>query len=146
MRFLLTEVSSVTEIPSVVNNTGYSMGNSFDSFLKLIATLLIFVFVLAITYLCTKWIGNYQRIKIKSGNLHIIESIPAGNGKMICLVKAGTQYLVVAVGREEIHFLSSLTEEQLTDFSFQNVPENGMGGNESFSEILNKFKEKLPKK
>lgn len=120
--------------------------NPMESFLKLIATLLIFIFVLAITYLCTKWISNYQKVKFKSGNLQIIETIPAGNNKMICLVKAGMQYLVVAVGKDEIHLLSSLTEEQLTDLSFKNIPQDGMGINESFSEIMDRFKEKLPKK
>lgn len=122
------------------------VSSSFESFLKLIVTLLIFIFVLAITYVCTRWISNYQKVKLKSGNLQIIESIPAGNNKMICLVRAGTQYLVVAVGKEEIHLLTTLAEEQLEDFSFRQVQGNESAMTESFSELLEKFKEKLPKK
>ena len=140
MRFLLTET------PYLGNQKGGTLGNSVDNFLMLIATLLVFVFVLVITYLCTRWIANYQRIRMKSRNLQILESIPTGNNKMICLVKTGKEYMVVGVGKDELHLLTTLTEEQLTDFSFQQVNENNPITNETFSELLNKLKEKLPKK
>ena len=87
MRFLLTET------PYLGNQKGGTLGNSVDNFLMLIATLLVFVFVLVITYLCTRWIANYQRIRMKSRNLQILESIPTGNNKMICLVKTGKKDL-----------------------------------------------------
>ena len=92
---------------------------SMDSFLELIGVLLIFVFILVITYLCSKWMAGYQKVHMKSKNLHMIESIPAGNNKAICLVKAGTEYLVVGIGKDEIQCLVKLSEEQLTDLSFQ---------------------------
>lgn len=121
------------------------VSSSFDSFLKLISVLLVFVFVLAITYVVTRWIGNYQKTQMKCKNLRIIETIPAGNNKMICLVKAGTQYLVVAIGKDEIHPLTTLTEDQLTDFSFQNDTESLAVG-ESFQEILGQLKDKMSTK
>ena len=139
MRFVLTET------PLDIQKGG-TLGNSLENFLMLIATLLVFIFVLVITYLCTKWIANYQRIRLKSCNLQILESIPAGNNKMICLVKAGTEYMVVGVGKDELRLLTTLSEEQLTDFSFRQVNENNVITNETFSELLNKLKEKLPKK
>lgn len=114
-----------------------------ESFLKLIVTMLIFVFVLVITYLTTKWIGGYQKVRMKSKNLQIIETIPAGANKTISLVKAGNVYLVVAIGKDEIHPLATLSEEQLTDFSFQ-YEDTGSGmGTESFQEILGQFKTKM---
>ena len=139
MRFLLTET------PLDIQKGG-TLGNSLENFLMLIATLLVFVFVLVITYLCTKWIANYQRVRLKSCNLQILESIPAGNNKMICLVKAGTEYMVVGIGKDELRLLTTLSEEQLTDVSFRQVNENNVITNETFSELLNKLKEKLPKK
>lgn len=118
--------------------------SSMDSFLELIGVLLVFVFVLVITYLCSKWMAGYQKIHMKSKNLQVIESIPAGNGKVISLVKAGTQYLVVGIGKDEMEHLATLTEEQLTDFSFQE--EKSAGKEESFQEIFGQFKERLSKK
>ena len=90
------------------------ISSSLDSFLELIGVLLIFVFILVITYLCSKWMAGYQKMHMKSKNLQIIESIPAGNNKAICLVKAGTEYLVVGIGKDEIQYLATLSEEQLS--------------------------------
>ena len=119
---------------------------SMESFLQLISALLIFVFVLLITYLTTRWVGNYQKVRMKSKNLQVIESLSAGNNKSICLLKAGTEYLVVAVGKDEIHLLATLKEEQLTDFSFMNDVSETMVSGESFQEILGQLKDKMSKK
>ena len=117
---------------------------SMDSFLELIGVLLIFVFVLVITYLCSKWMAGYQKIHMKSKNLQVIESIPAGSNKAICLVKAGTEYLVVGVGKDEIQYLATLSEEQLTDLSFRE--DKSTGKEESFQEIFGQFRDRMSKK
>ena len=119
---------------------------SMESFLQLIVALFIFVFVLALTYLTTQWIGKYQKGHMNTKNLRIIETIPAGQNKHICLVKAGTKYLVVAVGKEEIHLLTTLTEEQLTDAAFINEIPNTPVSGETFQEIFGQLKEKMSKK
>ena len=113
-----------------------TLSASLESFLKLMVTLLIFVFVLAITYFTTKWVGGYQKIRMKSKNLQVVETIPIGNNKMISLVKAGTVYLIVSVGKEEMHSLGTLTEEQLTDLSFLYEEKSSVQGTESFQDIL----------
>ena len=118
--------------------------SSMDSFLELIGVLLIFIFVLVVTYLCSKWMAGYQKMHMKSKNLQIIESIPAGNNKAICLVKAGTEYLVVGIGKDEIQYLATLSEEQLTDFSFRQ--ETTTDKQESFQEIFGQFRDRLSKK
>lgn len=120
------------------------LSSSLDSFLELIGVLLIFVFILVITYLCSKWMAGYQKMHMKSKNLQIIESIPAGNNKAICLVKAGTEYLVVGIGKDEIQYLATLSEEQLTDFSFRE--EKTTGKEETFQEIFGQFRDKMSKK
>lgn len=119
---------------------------SMESFLQLISALLIFAFVLLITYFTTRWVGNYQKVQMKSKNLQMIESLPAGANKSICLIKAGTEYLVVAIGKEEIHPLATLKEEQLSDYSFKNEGVEGVVMGESFQEILGQLKDKMSKK
>jgi len=121
----------------------FMLSAPLESFLKLIVTLLIFVFVLVITYLTTKWVGGYQKVRMKSKNLQMIETIPAGANKMISLIKAGNVYLVVAIGKDEIHPLATLTEEQLTDYSFQYEEMGTSAGAESFQTILGQLKEKM---
>ena len=123
-----------------------SLSPSLESFLQLISALLIFAFVLLITYFTTQWVGSYQKVRMKSKNLQVIESLSAGNNKSICLLKAGTEYLVVAIGKDEIHPLATLKEDQLTDVSFLDERiENPVTG-ESFQEILGQLKDKMSKK
>lgn len=119
---------------------------SMESFLQLIVTLLIFIFVLGITYITTRWIGNYQKGHMNSKNLRMIETIPAGQNKHICLLKAGTEYLVVAIGKDEIRPLATLSEDQLTDLSFMNEIPNTTVSGESFQEIFGQLKDKMSKK
>lgn len=123
-----------------------SLNASMESFLQLFSALLIFAFVLLITYFTTRWVGSYQKVRLKSKNLQVIETLSAGNNKTICLLKAGTEYLVVAVGKDEIHPLITLKEEQLTDVSFLYEDTEMNAGGESFQEILGQLKEKMSKK
>lgn len=120
------------------------LSSSFHSLVQLIGALIIFAFVLGITYLTTRWMGGFQKSRSNNKNLHIIETINVGNNKYISIVEAGTVYLVVSVGKDEVHLLAQLTREQLKDFSFEHVGEKE--SQESFTEILEKLKDKLPKK
>lgn len=120
------------------------LSSSFHSLVQLIGALIIFAFALGITYLTTRWMGGFQKSRSNNKNLHIIETINVGNNKYISIVEAGTVYLVVSVGKDEVHLLTQLTREQLKDFSFEHVGEKE--SQESFTEILEKLKDKLPKK
>lgn len=89
--------------------------------------------------------GRNPKRQKQNKNLHIIETIGVGNNKMISIVEAGTVYLVVSVGKDEVHLLAQLTREQLKDFSFESQQKT-VETQESFSEILSKLKDRLPKK
>ena len=120
------------------------LSSSIHSLVQLIGALIIFAFVLGVTYLTTRWMGGFQKSRSNNKNLHVIETISVGNNKYISIVEAGTVYLVVSVGKDEVHLLTRLTREQLKDFSFEHQGEKEK--QEFFAEILGKFKDKLPKK
>ncbi len=84
-----------------------------DSYLQFITVLILFVFVLAATYLVTRWIAKYQKGKTGSGNLEIVETCRIAQNKYVQIIRAGKKYLVVAVGKDEIHMLSELSAEEL---------------------------------
>ena len=86
--------------------------SALNSFLQLMGAIVIFIFVLVITYFTTKWIGNYQQVHTTNKNLRVIESLRLTNNKVIQIVQAGDVYLVIAVGKEEVHLLTQLTKEQ----------------------------------
>lgn len=88
---------------------------------------------------------------MRNKNLQIIESVKVGTNKFICLVKAGEVYLVVAIGKDEVTMLTQLTEEQLSEVPvFDSFDGNTMSGKtvvaDNFQEILEKVKERFPKK
>lgn len=114
---------------------------SLDSFVQLITVLIIFVFVLILTYFTTRWMAGIQKGRSFNRNLKIIETISVGNNKMISIVEAGTKYIVVSIGKDEVNFLTELKEEDLKDLSFKD-PQNTTQNTESFSVIMDKLKEK----
>ena len=46
-----------------------------EAFAQLVTLLIIFVFVLALTYFSTKWIGNFQKNKLAGNNIEILETM-----------------------------------------------------------------------
>lgn len=119
------------------------LSGTLESFLQLLGSLMIFAFVLVLVYLVTRWMGTIQKGQSNHKNLHIVETIGVGNNKMISIIQAGTEYLVVAIGKDEVQFLTKLSRDQLKDLSFEE--EQGKP-QESFSQVLEKLKKKLPKK
>lgn len=119
--------------------------SSFQNFLQLIGTLLIFVFVLGITWVVTRWLGGYQQAQNKNKNLKLLETIRVGNNKLISVVQAGGAFYVVAIGKDEIHLLGELDEHQAEVF-LSTDPVVGSDPQESFQNLLEKVKVKLPKK
>ena len=69
-------------------NMNILLSGAFDSFVQLIGALIIFAFVIGITYLTTRWMGGIQKGRNNNKNLHIIETIGVGNNKMISIVEA----------------------------------------------------------
>ena len=115
--------------------------SSLDSFVQLITVLVIFILVLIITYFTTRWMAGIQKGRSFNKNLRIIETISAGNNKMISIVQAGEKYLVVSIGKDEVHYLTELKQEELKDLSFMN-PDNQNDKQDPFAEIFGRLKEK----
>jgi flagellar protein FliO/FliZ len=84
-----------------------------DSYLQFLTVLILFVFVLAVTYATTRWIASYQKDRTAGGNLEVMETLRITGNKYLQLVRAGEKYLVIAVGKDEIHMLAELSEEEL---------------------------------
>ena len=118
--------------------------SSFESFMQLIGVLLIFIFVLVITYLATRWIASYQRGHSFNKNLQVIETLKITANKYIQIVEAGDEYLVIAIGKDEVRLLTKLTREKLKEMPSEQMP-SGISS-ESFKEILEKWKKHIPKK
>ena len=112
---------------------------SMDSYAQFITVLAVFVLVLAVTALVTKWIANYQKGRALSGNLEVVETLRITGNKFLQIVRAGKKYLVIAVGKDEIHMLTELTEDEVTTLKEHNTQ------NPDFKSILEKLKKQNAK-
>ena len=115
------------------------MTSSLESFMQLISVLVIFVFVLVITYITTRWMAGFQKSRSYNKNLKIIETIAVGNNKLISIVAVGKKYIAVSVGKDDVHFLTEIKEDELKDLSFLDEPDKE-SAKESFANILEKLK------
>lgn len=112
-----------------------------DNFLQLIGALLIFVFVLAITYFVTRWIGNYQKVQWKNRNMQVIETMRIANNKFIQIVKVSEEYLVISIGKDTVELLTKLDERSIEAL---NIPQQE-ARSESFQEVLKKLRGNMKK-
>ena len=63
--------------------------------------LLVFVIVLAATYYFTKWMAGFQKERNLSGNIEVIETARISTTKYIQIVRIGSKYMAIAVGKDE---------------------------------------------
>ena len=118
---------------------------SVSNFFQLLGVLVIFVMVLGLTYLTTKWIASYQKGRSFNKNLQVVETLKLTTNKYIQIIRVSDAYMAIGIGKDEITFLTMLTKEQLNAESLEEL-ENSSGTVENFSEVLKKFKDHLPKK
>ncbi|HAG69817.1 MAG TPA: hypothetical protein DCL38_07580 [Lachnospiraceae bacterium] len=106
-----------------------------DSVAQFVTVLLAFVFVLVITLLGTRLIGNYQKKQSFSGSFESIEGFRIANNKYLQLVRIGKRYFVLAVGKEEVSVVTEISEGEL-ELSDKNGELPG-----SFGRILGRSRE-----
>ena len=124
--------------------------SSLESFLQLLGVLIIFVFVLIITYLTTRWLGGFQKAQMAGKSLHVVDTIRIAGNKYIQIIKTGEVYLVIAIGKDTVTMLAKLTEEEygtvMEQFTDEAQKENGLGIQNNFQDVLDKVKNHFPKK
>lgn len=124
--------------------SGVSMWKSLG---QLIWVLILFVLVLLLTLLTTRFLAKYQRGQMQgSQNLRIIETMRVSANGYIQIIEAGDVYLVIAVSKDHIEKLAELTKDQLKSEVPSNTALPNINMGESFHDILDKVKKHLPKK
>ena len=119
-----------------------SMSSRIEAFAQLLTLLIIFIFVLAVTYYVTRFVGNYQKNKLSGSNINILETMRIANNKYIQIVKIGSRVIAMAVAKDTVSYLCELDEDELI------YKESSSGkmliNNDNFKEILEKFKKDKP--
>ena len=106
-----------------------------DGYAQFITVLFIFVAVLAVTALVTKWIAGYQKQQGMAGNIEIRETVRIANNKYIQLVRIGETYYAIAVCKDTVTTLGEIPADQLKE---KTTSENASG----FRELLGRAAKK----
>ena len=117
-----------------------------ESVVQFLTTLIIFIFIIVICILTTKFIGNFNKQQYSNKNVKVVETIRVTNNKFIQLLSIGEVYLVVAVCKDQISVLSQLTKEELPDLVLSEMTTTNGGISLAFKESFGSVLEKLKRK
>lgn len=112
------------------------LSNTLESVLQLVVVLIMFLFVLGLAYLTARLAGRFQSNVQSRSNVRVIETARIGNNKYLQIVKIGERYFAIAIGKDDVTFLSELKEEEL---NLDTLNSNTKG---SFKDILAQLQKK----
>lgn len=111
--------------------------NGFDSIVQLLSVILIFIFVLALTYFATKLTAGLQKGRLAGSNVEVLETFKIAPTKYIQVVRVGGKYFSYVVCKDTVTLLGEMTKDDISEF---NKAETSSTINVNFKEILDKFK------
>ncbi len=114
--------------------------SSWDSVFQLIGVSILFIIILVITYYTTKFVGGVKMGMTKNSNFKVLETFKITQNKYLQLIQVGTRYFVIAIGKDDIHFLAELSEDEIIKQE-EVKPQTG-NFTELFHSVLKKQKEK----
>ncbi len=118
-----------------------SSGRGINSFAQFLTVLVIFIGVLALTYFTTRWVASYQKGKMMSSNISVLETMKITQNKYVQIIRVGEHYYAVAVGKDNITLLGELNEDEI------HISENmGMMPKMDFKQLLENAKQMKFKK
>lgn len=107
-----------------------------DSFVQFVTVLLLFLFVLIITYGVTRWISGIQKTQMMGRNMEVIDTMRISSTKYLQIVRTGDKYLVIAVCKDTVTMLTEIEGDCL----IYKTSDQGNGYQLGFHEILEKIK------
>lgn len=122
------------------------LSSTGESIFQLLVVLFCFVVVLVLTYYTTRWIAGYQKAHNFNKNLSVMETLKLTNNKYIQLIRVGKDtYYAIAIGKDEISVIGQVSKDDLVDIPEMEKEEIPTVKGD-FEDVLNKIKERLPKK
>ena len=116
-----------------------------DSIAQFLTVLILFVGVLAVTVLTTRWIAGYQKQQNLNGNIEVIETQRISNSKYLQIIRIGEKYLAIAVCKDTVTMLTEVPKEQIAFRETKGVMTAGFGELLEKIKKINSGKEQEPK-
>ncbi|MCR5267381.1 MAG: flagellar biosynthetic protein FliO [Lachnospiraceae bacterium] len=104
--------------------------------MQFLTALLVFVFVVALTYFTVRWVGTYQKVQGGNRNFEVIETCKVTSNKYLQIIKVGSRYFLIGIGKDELTFMTELEADDLDLSVRTGLPDN-------FQKLLQKAKDTI---
>lgn len=80
-------------------------------------TLVIFVVILYLAYITTRYIGKKYSVNtgMSGKNIRILDTVRLSQDKLLMIVKAGNKTVLIGVSKEHMEYICDVDESQLTE-------------------------------
>ena len=104
---------------------------------QIIFTFFVAVFIIYLSYICSKYIGKGANANRRSRYMRVIDQIPMGQDRHLAIVQIGIKYFWVGIASGQINVLSELQEEDLIQIT---LPDKSPVRADNFKDALEKWK------
>lgn len=119
------------------------LSSSFSAGWSIVKLILVTILVLVLAFYATRWIARYQNNTLaEKNNIQFIESYRVGGNKMVAIAKIGTRYFALGIGKDEIHVIGELQEDELKPTDVERFTKNSKNASRklSFQDVLSNMK------
>lgn len=135
LQAIVDKVNNASPTPPVENvQATLPSGSGWDNFIQLIGLVILLALILIATYYTTRFVGNVKLGQMKNSNFKLIDAYRISPNKLLQIVKIGNKYVVLAVCKDAITFITELDEENVTARDFQTKEKL------TFSQLLEKVR------
>ena len=114
---------------------------------QLFTVLLIFAFVLFLTWITTRWAAGFAKKQYFNKNIELIETAQVAPSRFVAIVRVGGRYLSLGIGKEEVTFLAELDRDELDLAPPDGRPKSGASGSGAdFRAMIGQALERIGKK
>ncbi|MBR4530628.1 MAG: flagellar biosynthetic protein FliO [Lachnospiraceae bacterium] len=115
-------------------------GPGIGSFAQLITVIVIFLVVLFLAWLATRFVSRIGGAGVSAGgNLEIVEAIRISQTQVVEILRVGERYVAVAVSRDHVDALGEWSREELGLKEREDVQAaGGRPWKDGFQQILDK--------
>ncbi|MDF2485055.1 MAG: hypothetical protein K0R46_1223 [Herbinix sp.] len=127
---------TATPTPTVGEGSGnLSNGvSTYDNLWQLVGLVLLLIIILIAAYYTSRFIGGIKLGQMKKSNFQVIDSYRVTPNKALQIVKIGNKYVVIAIGKDDITYITELEESEVM------IREIHQSDKQSFKQILDKLK------
>lgn len=85
----------------------------WDSFVQMLGLVILLIVILIAAYYTTKFIGGMRQGQLMHSNFQVIDAYRISPNKVIQIVKIANKYVVIAIGKDSINYITELDESEI---------------------------------